>query len=256
MKVQTEIKIILLLLIFVILIGCNKNEKTSQNTDTISFEEALFDNNFPKMYMQKDDLAKYLAMIGHSEWLKNDSTNQNYHFFPSEIRAGLILDKHIDALSITDKQGEYFPQITLETAVRIAENFLPRVTPPGNGKKPEYQRKEITTWIRTLENVYFIPEDTFLETNSEIIYTAKFLSDIREPDSFTGQEGGTPYYTAINIYIENNTVQEIIIGGMQYTPPRLQKTFLLETSIINDYNALCSILTNGESSEAFAIYKK
>jgi hypothetical protein len=256
MKVQAGIKIIFSLLIFIILAGCNEKEKTSQNANTVSFEESLFDVNFPRMYMQKDDMAKYLAMIGHSEWLKNDSTNQNYHFYPSEVRSDLVLEKHINALSISDTQGEYFPRITLETAIRIAENFLPGITPPGNGKKPDYQRKAITTWTRTLENIYFIPEEPYLGTNSKIIYTAKFLSDVKQPNSLNGREGGTPYYTAIGIYIENNTIQEIVIGGMQYSPPRLQRTFLLETSIINDYNALCSILTSGESSEAFIAYKK
>jgi hypothetical protein len=256
MKGQAEIRIIFSLLIFVVLIGCNENKKKLQNTNSPSFEDVLFDDNFPRMYMQKEDMAKYLATIGHSEWLENDSTSQNYHFFPSEVRADMVLEKHINALSITDRQGEYFPKITLETAIHIAENFLPRITPPGNRKKPEYQRKAISAWTRTLENVYFIPEEPYLETNSKIIYTAKFSSDVKRPDSLTGQEDGTPYYTAIKIYIENGTIQAIVIGGMQYEPPRLQRTFLLKNSIINDYNALCSILANGESSEAFNIYKE
>jgi hypothetical protein len=247
-------------LVILVLIGCNKTvNKNATTTDPIEskiesneinvFKQVLYDDNFPEFYgATKDDLINYFKEIGHIEWLhyEGSSNRDTSHFYVMEQRTVINYDRYLNSIDITDKQDHYFPSIDLEEAIIIAERFLPKITPPLKKNSVEFS---FIKYTKTLEEIYFLPGDDYLETDNEIIYTAKFTSDITSKDF-------SSFHTAIKIHIKDGAIKNITIGGMQYSPPRLQKNYKLDHSIINDFNSLLSILNEGVDSKQFIEYVK
>jgi hypothetical protein len=213
------------------------------------FYSVLHDANFPKMYKStREDFILYFDKNEHKNWLNYEFAHneETSHFHITERRRGVTFEKYVWSISISDKQNEAFSEISLFEAIRIGERFLPSTPPPV---RKDYTRTipERITWTRTFERVYFIPGNDYLETENEIIYTSKLLSNEKIPEAF---------YSAININIKADRIQTITIDIMQYDPPRLQKTYKLKNEIINNFDALIEILNNGVEAESFIEYQE
>jgi hypothetical protein len=220
----------------------DKSPKTARSL----FYSILIDANFPKMYEStREDFIAYFDKIKHKNWLNYNYANnqETSHFYITENQAGIVYEKHIISISITDKQGEDFSAMTLFEAIELGERFLPSTLPPVK-KNNTTKIPDRITLIKTLEKLYFIPGDDYLGTENEIIYTSKFLSNEQSRDFNT-------FSTAIRIIINNGRIQSITIGGMQYAPPRLQKTYSLKLEVITDYESIIGILSDSIELERF-----
>ncbi len=256
-------KFYLLILCFIFILGCtpkgenNKSKKqTTDDIDLYSFRELLFDDNFPKLYFSnKDDFIEYFKKTGRPKWLQYPYSDNEAmsHFFIIEESQSLFYKKHIESISITDEQKEYFPNISLREGIKIAEQFLPTKLPPIREEYSIYPNKNIV-FNCILEAIYFLPGEKSLGTVNEIIYTSKYESDVHEPVLPEGREGATPYYNAIRIIINEAGINTISIGGMQYSPPRLQESYKLNINVIDNYDDIKDIIKYGKEFEKLKNY--
>ena len=247
---------IILIVVSIILLSCS-NKKNNQSgsapvisAEEVTFVQTIYDENKPVLFHTKSEFEDYFSKIGKPEWINflYGDNEDTCNIFISETNSYPVNLRYITGIDIVDYQKTLLPTLNLVEAIDIAESFLPNQPPPLKEEYTEYPYKTLS-FKKTLENIYYLPDDGLSNKGNQIIYTSKFQSNENQPFSSTGQPGGVPYYTAIRITIGLQGISSLTIGGQQYEPPRLTKSYKLDVSIIGDQEILNHIIETGSCDQ-------
>jgi len=252
-------KLLILLSILFLFSSCDKKQQdlVVENRKPISLNEIIADKSLPTLFhANEDEFVKYFEKIGRPDLLytSNNKNNENAVFFTNETLAHLFYKKYVNRIEIRNFQKSY-PSLSLVEAIGIAETLLPSTIPPLEKEFSKYPYSKLS-FSKTKEFIYFYPKDVSYNPVNEIICYSQYESDIKEPNLPDGEEGYLPYYANISVHLIPNSISEITISKLSDKIPMHRESYLLKNSIVNENDALSSILEEGISSKVFKTFNE